>query len=86
VRTHREVGKGIVVRNLENANNEGVAAEPAMTPLMTVRDVAKLLQMHEKTIYEWVEKGQLPCIRLGKRLRFAASDITRWVASHRGGR
>ena len=68
--------------NVENSNKD---VPVAMTPLMTVRDVAALLQLHEKTIYEWVEKGQLPCIRLGNRLRFAASDITRWVASRKGG-
>jgi excisionase family DNA binding protein len=53
--------------------------------LLTVRELAALLGLHEKTIYEWTARGQLPCIRLGNRLRFAPADITRWVASHKGG-
>ncbi len=53
--------------------------------LLTVREVAALVRVNEKTIYEWVARGILPCIRVGNRLRFAPHDITRWLASRKKG-
>lgn len=51
--------------------------------LLTVRELARYLQLNEKTVYEWVGEGRLPCIRLGNRIRFAPNDITRWLASRK---
>lgn len=53
--------------------------------LLTVRDVAHYLAVHEKTVYDWVARGQLPCIRLGNRLRFDPHDLTRWLRHRREG-
>jgi putative molybdopterin biosynthesis protein len=53
--------------------------------LLTVRELAALLGLHEKTIYDWAARGQLPCVRLGNRLRFDPADITRWVSARREG-
>lgn len=53
--------------------------------LLTVRDLALLLGMHPKTIYEWTARGELPCIRLGSRLRFSTSDVSRWLQARKEG-
>ena len=53
--------------------------------LWTVREVARFLGLHEKTVYEWAARGDLPCIRLGNRLRFAASDVSRWLQARKEG-
>jgi excisionase family DNA binding protein len=66
-------------RGREEDGNEGV--QPGR--LLTVRDLAGRFQVHEKTVYEWAEKGKLPFIRLGNRLRFDEVDITRWLASRK---
>ena len=50
-----------------------------MEKLLTVRECAELLQVHRMTIYKWVESGQLPCIRLGSRIRFRYFDLVRWL-------
>jgi len=65
-------------------------SEVASRELLTVREVAEWLRVHEKTVYAWVEKGQrekgkLPCIRLGKQLRFRASDVSRWLQAPKEG-
>lgn len=52
--------------------------------LWTVREVAKFLGFHEKTVYLWVARGELPCVRVGGRLRFRASDLLRWVDAQKG--
>lgn len=50
-----------------------------MEKLLTVRECAELLQVHRITVYRWVECGQLPCIRLGSRIRFRYSELVRWL-------
>ena len=53
--------------------------------LLTVRELAQYLRLHEKTIYELVARRELPSIRLGRRLRFSPDDITRWVSARKEG-
>lgn len=58
---------------------------PALPKLLTVRELAQVLGIHEKTVYDWVAKGQLPCVRLGNRLRFLPSDVSRWLQARKEG-
>jgi len=51
--------------------------------LLRVPELAALLGVHEKTIYDWVARRRLPCLRLGNRLRFDPNDIARWLASRK---
>ena len=43
--------------------------------LLTVEELAKILRLHPKTIYRLVEKGKLPCIRVGRNVRFSSDVI-----------
>lgn len=45
---------------------------------LTVKDVAGLLQLDIQTVYMWARLGRLPCIRIGRSLRFNYDDIKRW--------
>ena len=51
--------------------------------LWTVRDVAEFLKIHPKTIYDWASRGELPCFRIGNRLRFSPTELTRWVSARK---
>jgi excisionase family DNA binding protein len=42
----------------------------AQSQLLTVHQVAKLLQTRESHIYQLVAAGKLPVVRLGRLLRF----------------
>ena len=53
--------------------------------LWTVPEVAEFLQLHPKTVYEFVARGTLPCVRLGSRLRFDPRDIASWVSARKEG-
>jgi excisionase family DNA binding protein len=69
----------------EEGRTNGDVEPDGSQRLLRVKDVARLLGFHEKTIYLWVERGVFPCIRIGKRLRFAASDVSRWLQARKGG-
>ena len=52
--------------------------------LLTIREVAKILQISERSIYNRVRKGSerpfpIRVKRVGKLIRFAARDVQRYV-------
>ena len=58
-----------------------VAPERATERLLTLRQVAKLLQFDERTIRRWIARHGFPCFRLGTRLRFSQRNVLRWVSA-----
>jgi excisionase family DNA binding protein len=51
-----------------------------LSRLLTVRELADLLQVPPKTIYTWRYKRMgPPAVRIGRYLRFRAEDITAWL-------
>ena len=55
-----------------------------MSALLTVDQVAKVLLVGKQRVYELCRLGILPHIRLGRSLRFEASQIEAFISS--GGR
>ena len=47
--------------------------------IMTIEEVADYLRVSERTVYDWAQKGQLPCGKLGTTWRFKRADIENWV-------
>lgn len=55
-------------------------AEASLSRLLTVRELADLLQVPVKTIYTWRYKGiGPPAVPLGRYLRFRATDVAAWL-------
>ena len=50
---------------------------------LNVRDVAKLLNVNEKTVYRWVQSGNLPAYRLNNHYRFNRAELLEWATSHK---
>ena len=48
--------------------------------LLAVEDVARILKLKVSTVRAYAERGSLPCVRLGNRLRFLPSDVGLWIA------
>ena len=47
--------------------------------ILTIEEVAQYLRLSERTVYDWANKGTLPCGKLGTTWRFKRSEIERWV-------
>ena len=49
------------------------------TPLLTVAEAAQLLAVKPSWIYEAVRSGTLPCLRLGRHIRFTRPMLDDWL-------
>ncbi len=50
---------------------------------LTIRDVAKLLNVSEKTIYRWITQRQLPSYKVGEQYRFNRVELLEWATAHK---
>ncbi len=47
--------------------------------MMTVKDVAKFLNVHPRTVYSLIKNENLPAIRLMNKFRFRKEAVENWV-------
>jgi len=57
----------------------------ALPPLLTLPDLAAVLRIHERTIRRMVATRRMPCVRIGRTIRFDAADVARWLAARKEG-
>jgi excisionase family DNA binding protein len=55
----------------------GILAE--IGPVLTVKDLALYLKVHQTTIYRLLKAGQLPAFRIGSDWRFNVEEIECWL-------
>jgi excisionase family DNA binding protein len=48
--------------------------------ILTIREVAALLKIGEKTTYTMAQSGQLPGFKVRGQWRFRRADIDQWIA------
>lgn len=48
---------------------------------LSVKDVANLLVVTEKTIYRWLKQGSLPAYRVNNHYRFNRAELLEWATS-----
>jgi excisionase family DNA binding protein len=53
--------------------------------LLSVKQVAKLLNYKESTIYKWAQDGKIPVIRIGRTWRFRRGDLDAWLENRLNG-
>lgn len=56
------------------------AIDAARADVCTVADVARWLGVNRKTVYDAVNRRELPCARLGRRVILSRAAITAWLA------
>ena len=54
-------------------------------PLLTASQIGELLGgIPPKTVLQYARDGRLPCVRIGKHVRFVRSDVDQALAGLRG--
>ena len=54
-----------------------------LRPYLNVEEVAVRLQLKEKTIRDWILRGELPAYKLGKEWRIRRDDFDQAMAARR---
>jgi len=49
--------------------------------IVTVKQLSEILKVKEKTLYQWANLRQIPCLKLNGCLRFNLDDVLKWVMS-----
>ncbi len=52
---------------------------------LTVRDVASLLNVSEKTVYRWIKAREIPAYRINEQYRFHRAELLEWATARRIG-
>jgi excisionase family DNA binding protein len=47
--------------------------------ILKVRETAQLLNIAEKTLYQWVEQEKIPHYKLNGAVRFNSDEIVEWI-------
>ena len=50
-----------------------------MQKLLTPQDVADWFQIKISTVYQWTHQGFIPHVKMGKFVRFRASEVLAWL-------
>lgn len=51
-------------------------------PLLRPEEAARLLSVRPSWVYEAVRERRLPCVRLGRHIRFTHRMLEQWLDSH----
>lgn len=52
-----------------------------MDQLLSIQEVSEKLSVKQSTLRAWVFQRKIPCVRLGRLVRFKQSDLSRWLES-----
>jgi len=52
-------------------------------PLLTPDEVAAMLRIARKTVVVMAREERIPCIRIGRFVRFDPAEIDRWIDGQR---
>ncbi len=56
-----------------------VKSQKDFEPLLDTEEAARLLRMHPRTLRTKARRGSIPAVQVGKRWRFRASMLDRWL-------
>lgn len=73
-------------KEITHLTESGDGGQPRTLPrLLTLSEVAEQLQLSEKTIRRMIAGGRMPCVRIGRQLRFLPGDVFRWLVARKEG-
>ncbi|UCC99945.1 MAG: helix-turn-helix domain-containing protein [Phycisphaerales bacterium] len=59
--------------------NQASTANRAEQLLLTPREAARTLSVCERTLYGLTKSGDLPCVRIGRAVRYSTNDLRAFI-------
>ena len=53
--------------------------------LLKAGQVAEMLAISTRTLWSLTQRGQFPCIRIGRAVRYSHADVLAWIETARKG-
>ena len=50
--------------------------------LVSPRECAKILSLCEKTVWNLTKRGEIPCLKIGRSVRYSLPVLEAWVKDH----
>ena len=60
--------------------------EPLANRMLTPKEVAELLKVTDRTIYNWTRKGLLVAFKVGLVVRYSVADLDRFIEANKTNR
>jgi len=51
--------------------------------MMTISEVAELLSVTDRTVYQWANSGEIPAYKVGNSWRFVEEEVAEWLKQKR---
>ena len=51
--------------------------------LLTPMEICSVLNVKTSTVYAWTHEGFIPCVRLGRLIRFDLDEVMTWVGKQK---
>lgn len=71
---------GDKIDSMQNAN-ASIQSQKTERELLTTMEVANILKVARITVYRMANRGDIPCYKNGKHLKFYKDEIMEWVDS-----
>ena len=63
-----------------------IDSTPSLRPMgLIYPEIAELLRVSERTVRTWVQAEGLPCVRVGRAVRFRPEAVSAWLAEREDG-
>jgi excisionase family DNA binding protein len=74
---HRERGSATMTAEGRAMTRIAPAPEPL---LVSPRQAARLLSVSERTLFTWTKAGKIPCVKLGRLVRYSIDSLKEFIA------
>jgi excisionase family DNA binding protein len=68
----------------DSVERKRIQSQRDFEPLLDTDEAARLLRMHPRTLRTKARRGSIPAVQVGKRWRFRASTLDRWLGKLAG--
>lgn len=69
--------------HLTKSDSGQVPDESAQAPLLRPDEAARLLAVKPSWVYDAVRHHRIPCVRIGRHIRFTRAMLNEWIAEQR---
>jgi len=57
-------------------------SQPSLPQFLTVEELAELLRVSPRSVYDWVSQGVIPYRKAGRRTIFLLDEILEWTSKN----